>query len=283
MTITSIYRNYLQELQKIYSPGEAETITKIIFEYFGNISRSDMIKDPARQAGKLILHDLTESLKDLLQYKPVQYITGEAFFCGMKLKVSEAVLVPRPETEELVMFAKEFIQDGNSIIDIGTGSGCIAIALKKYKENTLISAIDISHEALHIAEINANQQNCEIDFIQMDFLDESKLASLGNFDLIVSNPPYIPEKEKLMLDRNVRDHEPHTALFVRDEDAIVFYRMIALFGKHHLNENGKIMVETHEIYAGKVADEFIKHGFRAEIRKDIFDKERMVIAQRYSL
>ncbi|MEJ7627217.1 MAG: peptide chain release factor N(5)-glutamine methyltransferase [Ferruginibacter sp.] len=280
MTFTAIYRNSLQELQKIYSPGEAETITKIIFEYFAHLSRSDMIKDPARQASKLILHDLTKSLKELMQYKPVQYITGEAFFCGLKLKVTEAVLIPRPETEELALFAKEFIQDGNRIIDIGTGSGCIAIALKKYKETTLISAVDISHEALHIAELNAKEQNCDIDFIQMDFLDERKLVSLGNFDLIVSNPPYIPEKEKQLLDRNVRDHEPHTALFVMDDDAIVFYRMIAQFGKHHLNENGKIMVETHELYAGKVAAEFIKHGFSAEIRKDMFDKERMVIAQR---
>lgn len=198
----------------------------------------------------------------------------------MKLKVSEAVLIPRPETEELVMLAKEFIKDDNSIIDIGTGSGCIAIALKRHKKNTFVTALDISPDALKIAEKNAKDQNCEIEFINMDFLDAQNWNRLGNFDVIVSNPPYIPEKEKQLLESNVSEYEPHAALFVPDEDAIIFYRLIALFGKEHLKRDGRIIVETHELYASLVADEFIKQGYQAEIRKDLFDKERMVISHR---
>ena len=277
MTLNDVYRRYLAELKEICSPGEASNITAIIFESFAGLSKSDVIKDPSRLVEKPLADKLCESLQELLNHRPVQYITGEAWFCKMKLKVNESVLIPRPETEELVMAVIESVQPVKSVLDIGTGSGCIAIAIQK-NTDAYVTAIDLSKAALSIAAENAASQKALIDFLELDFLDEGKWPLLNSYDSIVSNPPYIPETEKEWLDKNVTEYEPHLALFVAAAEPIIFYKKIAAFGKTHLNAGGKIFMETHEEYAKKVAMHFQEQGYDVVIRKDMFEKERIVIA-----
>ncbi len=165
-----------------------------------------------------------------------------------------------------------------NIIDIGTGSGCIAILLKKELTNANITAIDISEKALEVAKKNSSELNAEINFFQIDFLNEEEWNSLKKYDIIVSNPPYIPIKEKETLAKNVTDYEPELALFVENNDPYIFYKKIAEFAKTHLQTNGKIYVEVHEDYAREVKSIFTNAGFEAEIKKDIYGKERMVKA-----
>ena len=217
----------------------------------------------------------------------------------MKFFVNEHVLIPRPETEELVEWVVKDVRctkyevpskndskikhptsDIVHIIDIGTGSGCIAIALKKELTNADVIAIDICEDALQVAKRNAVDQNAEINFLQLDFLNEKLWQSLNSFDIIISNPPYIPDSEKEKLDKNVSDHEPHIALFVTENDPFIFYKKIATFAGEHLNASGKIFVEVHEDYSKEVSEIFLEHKFKTESRKDIYGRERMVKAFR---
>jgi len=295
MTNKEIYRDYLQQLQLLYSSNEAAVITDWVFEKVAGLQRADIIKNP----GQYLLPEkaglLNKYLTELLQHKPVQYVLGEAWFYKMKLKVNEAVLIPRPETEELVqLVVKDWQQvtasrqpvDKNltstkdhpfSIIDIGTGSGCIAIAVKKQLKNISMYAIDISAGALSVAKENAINQQVDIQFLSVDFLNENTWKELPIFDVIISNPPYIPLNEKEKLDRNVTDFEPPTALFVPDNHPMLFYEKIADFGKKHLRQHGKIYVEIHEDFARETIAVF-ETFYSVTIRKDIFEKQRMLIA-----
>jgi release factor glutamine methyltransferase len=279
MTLKDIYRKYLNELNSIYSKGEAAEITTLIFESKG-FFKSDVIKEPGQIVAGTVLNELNQSLEQLLNHKPVQYVTGTTSFCGLHFQVSESVLIPRPETAELVGAVLKFINKKNiSILDIGTGSGCIAITLKKNNPNAVVTAIDISEAGLQIARQNAAEHHCDINFQKMDFLDEKCRATLKKFDVIVSNPPYIPEEEKDRLDKNVTAYEPHEALFVENANPVIFYDTIASFGTTHLEMNGRIFVETHEAFTQDVAHAFMRTGYKCVIKKDIFDKERWVIAE----
>ena len=286
MTIKEIYRDYLVQLQPIYSANEAMVITDWVFEKIAGVHRSELIKNPQQTLSSEINVQLDSCLADLLLHKPVQYIVGEAWFYKMKLIVNEQVLIPRPETEELVQLVidhsgKEKImpsKSGNkiSILDIGTGSGCIAIAIKKNLPNAMLHAIDVSKESLLVAKENALLQKADIDFIEIDFLNESNWNQLPKVDIIISNPPYIPLKEKEILDKNVTQFEPHQALFVKDTAPFIFYEKIAIFGKTHLLNNGTIFVEIHEEYAKETAAIF-ETDYQIETKKDIFGKQRMLI------
>ena len=286
MTIKEIYRDYLVQLQPIYSANEAMVITDWVFEKIAGVHRSELIKNPQQTLSSEINVQLDSCLADLLLHKPVQYIVGEAWFYKMKLIVNEQVLIPRPETEELVQLVidhsgKEKImpsKSGNkiSILDIGTGSGCIAIAIKKNLPNAMLHAIDVSKESLLVAKENALLQKADIDFIEIDFLNESNWNQLPKVDIIISNPPYIPLKEKEILDKNVTQFEPHQALFVKDSAPFIFYEKIAIFGKTHLLSNGTIFVEIHEEYAKETAAIF-ETDYQIETKKDIFGKQRMLI------
>jgi release factor glutamine methyltransferase len=199
----------------------------------------------------------------------------------MKLTVNEHVLIPRPETEELVQLVLDQAMFDNttpSILDIGTGSGCIAIAIKKNMPAARVTAIDVSMHALDIAKGNAAAQQTDIDFLAVDFLDEKRWNHLPKFDYIVSNPPYIPLNEKDKLDINVTAFEPHQALFVPDNLPLLFYEKIAVFGNTHLNSHGTIFMETHEDFAKETAALFTKDYKNVSIKKDLFGKERMVTA-----
>jgi release factor glutamine methyltransferase len=274
------YRQYLQQLQTVYSAEEATAITLLVFENKAAVARMDIVKFPDKNLTAQQKEILDAALKELLLHKPVQHITGEAWFYNLKFKVNDHVLIPRPETEELVQWIidEHSIQSSLSIIDIGSGSGCIPIALKKNLPNATITSIDISDDALTVAKENAAINNTVVDFLQLDFLNEKEQQHLPAFDVIVSNPPYIPLNEKEKLDRNVTAYEPHTALFVPDKNPLLFYKAIAAFAKTHLKPDGKIYVETHEDLAKETAAVFLPRFKTVEIRKDINGKERMVKA-----
>lgn len=280
VTIKDTYRNFLVQLQKIYSLGEATLITDWVFEKRASLKRTDILKNPAEEIDTITENLLQQTLQQLLMHKPVQYVLGEAWFYQIKLKVNEHVLIPRPETEELV---EQLIKDRKSkltdpqILDIGTGSGCIPIAIKKNLPASKVTSIDISEQALALATENAALHNVSINFKQHDFLDEAAWPSLPLVDIIISNPPYIPLNEIEKLDKNVTGFEPHTALFVPADTPLLFYEKIASFGMQHLLPGGKIYVETHENYAAATAVLFEKHYQSAIIKKDIYGKERMVI------
>ena len=281
MTNRQQYRIFLLQLQAIYNLNEATIITDWVLESLAGIKRFDVVKDPEKLQPDTITQQLKVALEELLQHKPVQYVTGEAWFHNMKLKVDKSVLIPRPETEELVKLVLDTVKNEEnlalSIIDIGTGSGCIAIAIKKNLPAASVAAIDVSESALAIAKDNSYEQQTEIQFLKIDFLEESQWASLPKYDVIVSNPPYIPMDEKEKLDKNVASFEPHQALFVPDQSPLLFYEKIAAFASAHLNLKGKIFMEVHENYAKETAALFTKNFGEAIIKKDIFGKERMVV------
>jgi release factor glutamine methyltransferase len=280
MMIKDLYRNFLVQLQKIYSLGEATAITEWVFEKMASLKRSDILKNPEKQITPVADKLIQDTLQELLLHKPVQYVLGEAWFYHMKLKVNQHVLIPRPETEELV---EQLIKDRKSkltdpaILDIGTGSGCIPIAIKKNLPASKLTAIDVSKDALALATENAAMHNAHINFIELNFLDETSWQNLGLFDVIVSNPPYIPTNEKEELSKNVTDFEPHLALFVPDNSPLLFYEKIAAFGRDHLLPNGKIYLETHENFAKQTAALFRDFYQTVMIKKDMYEKERMII------
>ena len=280
MTIKSLYRNFLVQLQQIYSPSEATPMSDWVFEKIVSLKRSDILKNPEKEITPAAETLIQNALKELLSHKPVQYVLGEAWFYHLKFKVNAHVLIPRPETEELV---DQLIRDRKSkltdpaILDIGTGSGCISIAIKKNLPAAKISALDISKDALVLANENAVMHNTNITFTEMDFLDESSWDELPAFDIIISNPPYIPINEKEKLYKNVTSFEPHLALFVPNKSPLIFYEKIEAFGRNHLLHNGKIYLETHEDYAKETAALFMKHYQTVMIKKDMYGKERMII------
>jgi len=283
MNLSTFYRNFIRDLQQIYSAHEAANITAMCFEKIAGITKSDVIKNPDFNLSEIHFKNLETSLSELLLHKPVQYVLGEAWFYKLKFKVDENVLIPRPETEELVNEVIDFIKEScfKKIIDIGTGSGCIPIAIKKTFPDSTVTAIDIDENAIAVAIENASIIQTEINFFQINFLDPANWNLFEKFDVIISNPPYIPFSEKEMIDKNVTNYEPHLALFVPNEKPLVFYEAIALFSKTHLTENGKIFMEVHENLAKEVSDLFSQHQFKTEIKKDIFEKERMVMAIHY--
>ncbi len=211
----------------------------------------------------------------------------------MKFFVNEDVLIPRPETEELISLVVDDVRStkydvqceapitiGSRILDIGTGSGCIAISIKKELPECNITALDVSEQALSVAKKNAEDLNAKIEFVNNNFLDESIWDQLGEYDLIVSNPPYIPKKEKEILSKNVTEFEPGIALFVPNDDPFIFYKRIANFALSHLKFPGKVYVEIHEDYASEVNKIFTRYNFKAEIKKDIYGKDRIIKAYR---
>ena len=281
MNSKELYRNFLVELQSVYNLSEATVITDWVFENVAHIKKADLIKNPLQKIPRPVLIKLAAKQEELLQHKPVQYVMGNTTFYNMQFQVNDKVLIPRPETEEMtnmVISNYRFEQKQISILDIGTGSGCIAVAVKKNLPSAKVIALDVSEDALDIARANAISNKTNIQCTLFDFLDESRWPELMLFDIIISNPPYIPVNEKKLMDKNVVNFEPHNALFVPDNQPLLFYEKIAKFGRSHLNYNGKIFVETHEDYAKEVAALFAATYQQVLVKKDMFGKERIVIA-----
>ena len=245
----------------------------------GSIKKTDRIS----YSKKLLSHEQVSRFEAiiarLLTHEPVQYVLNEAWFCGLKFYVDKNVLIPRPETEELVEWIItncKFPVNELKILDIGSGSGCIPIALKRRLGKAEVWSCDISEEALKVARLNAGNLGVDVNFIQLDFLSPNQRNQLPSFDIIVSNPPYIPQQQKQQMLRNVLDYEPGAALFVPDNDPLVFYSAIADFGKEHLNEDGNIYVEINEGLGNDTTGAFQSKGYKTEIKKDLQGKERML-------
>ncbi len=283
MTLQELYRQFTRELSGIYDASEASAISNIIFEKIAGIDKKSLVQNPGLDISNAIETKLFNVLNELMQHKPVQYITGEAWFYNLLFKVNEHVLIPRPETEELVKLLLDNLQlqSSKKILDIGTGSGCIPVTIKKNAPANDVTAIDISSAALDLAKENTQSHQIEINWICMDFLAEDNWEQLGNYDIIISNPPYIPAKEKWSMDKNVVEYEPALALFVADEQPLIFYEKIAAFAEMHLNTGGKIFLETHKNLANEVAALFNNKNYEVQSRKDISGNDRMIEITRY--
>ena len=286
MTINEGYRFICEALYNIYGKREAENISALVIEKITGLQRMSRSLNKNQflpEDQKTLLVHYTQLL---LQHRPVQYVLGEAWFYGMPLYVDEHVLIPRPETEEMVEWVlkdeRNRLQgegERPAIVDIGTGSGCIAIALKKNLPESEVYAVDVSSKALAVAQQNAKAQQTGIQFLNVDFLNADRRNVLPLVNIIVSNPPYIPVKDKKEMHKNVLDHEPHTALFVEDNDPLLFYSAIAAFAVLHLHPGGCVYTEIHETMGDAVKNVFVQQGFEyTVIRKDMQGKDRMVKA-----
>lgn len=279
MTVQEATYQLLQQLRPVYGDGEAAAMTDLVMEYLTGSGKAERMI--YKQAAISVAEEekLKEIIQRLLAQEPLQYVLGEAWFCGFRFVVGPGVLIPRPETEELVEWVIadcKFPVDELSILDIGTGSGCIAVSLKRRIRKARVWACDISQAALDIARKNATLMGAPVEFVSLDFLDPSARDSLPAFDIIISNPPYIPPADKSGMQPNVLEHEPHQALFVPEQDALVFYRAIAAFGQSHLNPGGAIYTETHENLGPATRDLFRGAGYETELKKDMQGKDRMI-------
>lgn len=281
MGIQDAYTQLMYQLFELYDDRESANIADWVIEDITGFKRVDRITNkqfPLNTSQQELLKKYTE---ELLQHKPVQYVLNETWFAGMKFYVDENVLIPRPETEELVEWIVEESQKSKvkskKVLDIGTGSGCIPIALKKKLVDYEVHALDVSKEALTVAEKNAASLNAPITFNEINILDKSMWNQLPEFDVIVSNPPYIKQSEEKEMRNNVLLHEPHLALFVSDEDALLFYKIIAEFGLTHLAKDGELYFEINEVLGKEVKELLELKGYSdVEIKKDMQGKDRMV-------
>ena len=285
MSMEEVYKKLLFQLSSIYNNREAGNIANIVMEHVTGNNKTDRIIHKTVALTNEQLLSIEIFTQQLLLHTPLQYVLNEAWFAGIKFFVNENVLIPRPETEELVEWIYTDVQQNSNaasnklkVLEIGAGSGCIPIALYKKMKESFITSLDVSEAALDVARKNALTNDAEINFIQFDFLEEAQWKTLPVFDLIVSNPPYIKTSESSMMHQNVLDFEPHLALFVPDNDALLFYRKIALFGKDHLQKNGSVYVEINEALGNDTADLFISNNYTVELKKDLQGKDRMLKA-----
>ena len=279
MTMQEATYYLLNNLRTIYPEGEASQITDWVIEHLTGSKKAERMiyknADLTEQEEK----QLQQYTERLLNREPVQYVLNESWFCGLKLYVDKNVLIPRPETEELVEWIIsncKFPVDELKILDIGTGSGCIPISLKRRIRKAEVWACDISEKALAVAKRNADALGADVNFMQLDILGKEQRNQLPEFDIIVSNPPYVPEKDKAQMQPNVLNYEPPTALFVPDNDPLVFYKAIAVFGKTHLSPKGTIYCEIHENLGSPVEEIFSSSGYTTELKKDMQQKDRMI-------
>ncbi|MFT5385886.1 MAG: release factor glutamine methyltransferase [Saprospiraceae bacterium] len=282
LTIKQAYQQFCESTQKIYSLRETLSMARIVFEdefRITNFEREGVFSSEEKQR-------LTAIQTRIANHEPLQYILGQADFYGLKFKVDNSVLIPRPETEELVHWVLEhaslsFLNPALKVLDIGTGSGCIPVTLKKQSPILEVHATDFSADVLAIAQWNAKQNGVDIDFFENDILNKESWGQLGNYDFIISNPPYIPQQEEELMPLNVKAFEPKIALFVSDDDPLIFYKTITKFAATYLNEKGKLFFETNEFNAKEVVLMVETEGFeKVELIQDLNGKDRMVVGIR---
>ncbi len=268
-----------KELANLYPENELSGFITLIFSSICGLSFTDQVIKKEYKVSKIQLLEIEKTVKRLKNYEPIQYVLGETEFFGLTFQVNPSVLIPRPETEELVdWILKSEIKNSSEIIDIGTGSGCIAIALKKNLPACLVSAVDVSSEAIHTAMINAKQNTTDILFIEQNIL-EWEAHQWEKYDVVVSNPPYVRELEKKFMSQNVLGYEPNLALFVADSNPLLFYETIIRFSVSNLNKGGWVFFEINEIFGEQICQLFEKFHFsEIELRKDINGKNRMIKA-----
>jgi release factor glutamine methyltransferase len=282
MTLRAFKKKFMEALSEIFPKTEIDSFFFILMEEKLNLQRIDTVLKPDFLIPEEQLADLKNILQRLQKEEPIQYILGNTEFYGLPFFVDENTLIPRSETEELVAWVIEEVAKLQSntvtklsILDIGTGTGCIPISLAKNLPNAKITAVDISSKALEVAKKNAQLNKVTIDFIELDILTTKSLPQ--EFDVIVSNPPYVRALEKVEIKNNVLENEPHLALFVADENPLIFYNQIADLAKQQLSKNGLLFFEINQ-YLGKETIALLEEkGFKnIELRKDIFGNNRMV-------
>ncbi len=279
--IRSVCAYFHLKLDDLYSHNEVESFFWILLESELNMRKMDFMMNPELRMKESDLLRFIGFVKRLMKFEPVQYIAGETQFMGRPFTVSPSVLIPRPETEELVTWISQELKSvaNPQIMDIGTGSGCIAISLKLELPSAVVTGIDIQPKALEMARKNALLNNVEVTFNERDALQLHVETSL--FDVIVSNPPYVLNSEKEQMRANVLEFEPHTALFVDDSDPLLFYRSIATWAFMALKPGGKLFFEINERYASETENMLLQQGFvELDVRNDFFDKPRMIKAVR---
>jgi release factor glutamine methyltransferase len=280
MLIQEFKKQFFLELSDLYPETEIQSFFNFLIEFKLNLTRVELALQPTIELNEGDFIFFQKAFHSLKNHIPIQYIIGEAEFYGLTFNVNNNVLIPRPETEELVDWIlkdRKNIQD-IKILDIGTGSGCIAISLAKNLPNAEVFAIDISSEAIKTAELNAQLNKVTVHFMEADILSLNELPQ--KFDIIVSNPPYVREQEKEQMQQNVLDNEPHIALFVKDENPLLFYNKISDLAKSHLTLNGSLYFEINQYLGLKTVDLLKSKGFKnIELRKDLYEVDRIVKAK----
>lgn len=299
MKLKGILRSYHEALDVQFGKNEVDSFFNLLIEHYLQLKRINLIMEPNHVVTDAQAQLLFQALEQLKLEEPIQYIIGETEFYGLSFKVNTHTLIPRPETEELVDWIKSSYLESHTeqsrsmnedsqieasqfeILDIGTGSGCIAITLAKHILKAKVSALDVSEEALKIAEQNAKLNNVEVQFIHDDILKMSYSARnpTTKYDIIVSNPPYVRHLEKAEIKANVLNNEPHLALFVEDYNPLQFYKAICEFAQLHLKTNGLLYFEINEYLGDEMVQLLKEFDFKAiELKKDMFGKDRMIKA-----
>ena len=283
MTIEEANRLIITSLNELYDEREAASISSLVMERLTGMPKNLRVLHKTDEFNVKQRDSFQYYLKELMTYRPVQYILGEACFGPLPFYVDENVLIPRPETEEL---ADWLLKDnagrgpGLSVLDIGTGSGCIPVYLKKKRMDFVVMAMDVSEAALEIAKKNSRIHHAEIEFFLFDIRDRGQWGNISSLNLVISNPPYIPEKQKQVVEKHVKDFEPSLALFVPDEDPILFYKIIGEFAMQKLLPGGALFLEIHHDYASDIMEWYRKNGFSLELKKDFSGNNRMIKAWR---
>lgn len=279
MSLQALKLAFKKELENQYENIELNSLLAMLFEHVTGWNQLNQMLHKDAPLEKTQIATLQNALKQLKEGRPIQYIIGKAWFLSNEYTVNEHVLIPRPETEELVEWIIEYaqiVEKPLQIIDIGTGSGCIPIALQLALPHCSFVGLDISEEALVVAQQNATHLNATVSWMQEDILGTTYLPN--QYDIIVSNPPYIPYKENVNMQVQVKQFEPSIALFVANEDPLIFYRTIARLGKQYLSQNGQLFFEMHYDQGKALLALFDEMGYHAELRQDLFGKDRMLRA-----
>jgi len=279
LTLKELKSTFITQLSEVYPSQEVESIFTVLSEYFLNYTRLETVLKADESLSKEIIKHFENAISRLKRQEPVQYICGKTEFYSLPFKVDKHTLIPRPETEGLVQW---IIDDENkkqtkskTLLDIGTGSGCIAISLAKNLKDIDVSALDFSPEALKTAHKNSVLNSVKVTFFELDLLDEQTLPQ--RYDIMVSNPPYVRELEKSNMRSNVLEYEPKSALFVTDKDPFLFYRRIARLANLYLTDNGRVYFEINEYLSDELKALLLTERFTdIEVRKDIFGKDRMI-------
>lgn len=280
MNVKDAISHISKSIQPYYDAQEAENIARLSLQHFLSLPPKDLSAHYLQLLSEDQFVKVDNLIRRLKQYEPIQYILEEAWFYNQPFYVNKNVLIPRPETEELVDW---IIKDWKgkkeaTSFEVGTGSGCISIILKKQLKNVFATACDISQEAISVAKKNAEKLDATVTFTHLDFLNKPEWDQLSQYDIIVSNPPYIPFSDKSEMDTNVLAFEPSIALFAPDKDGLIFYKKIADFGKTHLLKDGAIYCEIHENNGKVVTNIFEMEGFKVVLKKDMQKKARMIKA-----
>jgi release factor glutamine methyltransferase len=278
-TIRDVFAVFKQGLQTIYDANESEAVTLLAVSEISGFSKAKIKASPEHELTQQQFEKLTGILEELKTGRPIQYILGETEFYGLTFKVNPSVLIPRPETEELVEWVLSSVGSSSplAVLDIGTGSGCIAISLKKHLPNAKVSAIDISPDALKTAKENAKLNEVDIEFIEADILNLKSDIEHPKFEIIISNPPYVTLHDKTQMHQNVTDFEPHTALFVPENDPLLFYKVIAEYAASHLVSSGLLFFEINESYGNEIVELLKSKEFNnIELKRDLSGRNRMI-------